>query len=102
MELNILLTIVLSVTLFLAMYIMGILFIFGKGGSLIAGYHFNPKGEKAKVYHKYVMRRIGIWFLLLIVLIHVGTICGLLNYLVASWVFFWSHACNNYFWTCMV
>lgn len=88
MALNIILAIVLSLTIFLAMYVMGILFIFGKGGSLIAGYHFAPKGEKANKYHKYIMRRIGIWFLLLISTIHVCTICGLFKYSVVSWVFF--------------
>ena len=87
MELNVLLAIVLSATLFVFVYIIGVLFSFGKCGILIAGYHFEPKGDKAKVYHKYVMRRIGLWFLMLIATVHIGTVCGLLGYNIVSYIF---------------
>lgn len=87
MELNVLFAILLSVTVFLFMYLFGAMFLFGKGGFLVAGYHFEPKGEKAKVYHNYIMRRLGLWALLLIATIHICTVCGLLGYKIVCYVF---------------
>lgn len=58
--------IVLVSTIFAILYILGILMLCGKGGILIAGYHYEPKTERAKKYHKKVMAVIGGWYMLLV------------------------------------
>lgn len=58
--------IVLVSTIFAILYILGILMLCGKGGILVAGYHYEPKTERAKKYHKKVMAVIGGWYMLLV------------------------------------
>ena len=48
------------------LYAIGIFMLCGKGGILVAGYHYEPKTERAKKYHKKVMQIIGLWYLALI------------------------------------
>ena len=51
------------------LYAIGIFMLCGKGGILVAGYHYEPKTERAKKYHKKIMRIIGLWYLALVTLI---------------------------------
>lgn len=53
-------------TMGILLYAIGILMLCGKGGILVAGYHYEPKTERAKKYHKKIMRIIGLWYLVLI------------------------------------
>ena len=53
-------------TIGILLYAIGILMLCGKGGILVAGYHYEPKTERAKKYHKKVMQIIGWWYLALI------------------------------------
>lgn len=56
-------------TMGILLYAIGILMLCGKGGILVAGYHYEPKTERAKKYHKKIMRIIGLWYLALVTLI---------------------------------
>lgn len=67
-------------------YLPGIYFLIGKGGITVAGYHFEPKNKKAMVHHKYIMRRLGIWYLLLIALLHSCTLCGMFKQMIACYI----------------
>ena len=53
-------------TIGVVLYAIGIFMLCGKGGILVAGYHYEPKTERAKKYHKKVMQIIGWWYLALI------------------------------------
>ena len=53
-------------TMGILLYALGIMMLCGKGGILVAGYHYEPKTERAKAYHKKVMQIIGLWYLALI------------------------------------
>lgn len=55
---------------FLPIYVYAILLFFGKGGSLLAGYHTSGKKTTAKKEHKYITRKASIFMLISIVLTH--------------------------------
>lgn len=74
-------------TIFALLYIMGILFCCGKGGSLIAGYRYEPKAPAALKYHRKIMLRIGLWYLLLIAGLHTCIMLGIYDYLILCHVF---------------
>lgn len=69
--------------IFFFLYILGIVFLCGKGGIAVAGYHFEPKGEESTKYHKFIMRRMGIWYLFIVLLLHICVIFGLFGHLIA-------------------
>ena len=66
MEGNEVLIICILSTIGVFLYAIGIFMLCGKGGILVAGYHYEPKTERAKKYHKKVMQIIGLWYLALI------------------------------------
>ena len=79
-------TAIISVV-FAFLYIMGIVFCCGKGGSLIAGYHYEAKAPTALKYHKKIMLRIGLWYLFLIASLHACIMLSIYNYFVLCYVF---------------
>lgn len=66
MEVKDIIAICILGTMGILLYALGILMLCGKGGILVAGYHYEPKTERAKKYHKKVMQIIGLWYLALI------------------------------------
>lgn len=78
MDTNSIVSILISVV-FLFLYLFSIYFMTGRGGYLIAGYHFQPTNKDAMKYHKYVMRRFGGYILLILIIIHILTISGILR-----------------------
>lgn len=72
--------------IFFIIYLPGVLFLIGKGGIAVAGYHFEAKNDKAKVYHKYIMRRLGVWYLVLIAVLHACILCGMHKKMTACYV----------------
>lgn len=61
------------------LYAIGIFMLCGKGGILVAGYHYEPKTERAKKYHKKIMRIIGLWYLALITSMFVLIVSAILS-----------------------
>lgn len=61
------------------LYAIGIFMLCGKGGILVAGYHYEPKTERAKKYHKKVMQIIGLWYLALITSMFVLIVSAILS-----------------------
>lgn len=66
-------------TMGILLYAIGILMLCGKGGILVAGYHYEPKTERAKKYHKKVMQIIGLWYLALITSMFVLIVSAILS-----------------------
>ena len=66
-------------TMGILLYAIGILMLCGKGGILVAGYHYEPKTERAKKYHKKIMRIIGLWYLALITSMFVLIVSAILS-----------------------
>lgn len=63
--------IVLAVSIvFAVLYAAGILFFFGRAGTLVAGYNFEPECPDAKKLHKKIMRRFGCALLLIFLFLH--------------------------------
>lgn len=63
--------IVLAVSIvFAVMYAVGILIFFGRAGTLVAGYNFEPECPDAKKLHKKIMRRFGCALLLIFLFLH--------------------------------
>lgn len=75
-----LIAIIVSV-IFCILYICMFYFISGHGGKSIAGYHFEPTNKDAKKYHRYIMRRVGIYGFLLIAIIHALTLSGIYKFM---------------------
>lgn len=69
MAFNEILILCIMCTIGVFLYAIGIMMLCGKGGILVAGYHYEPKTERAKKYHKKIMRVIGCWYLALVTLI---------------------------------
>ena len=69
MGFNEILILCIMCTIGVFLYAIGIMMLCGKGGILVAGYHYEPKTERAKKYHKKIMRVIGCWYLALVTLI---------------------------------
>ena len=57
------------------LYLLSILMFCGKGGTLIAGYHFSAKGKKAEKYHNFIMRIFGIIILAFTLFLHASLLC---------------------------
>lgn len=63
--------IVLAVSIvFAVLYAVGILIFFGRAGTLVAGYNFEPECPDAKKLHKKIMRRFGCALLLIFLFLH--------------------------------
>lgn len=63
--------IVLAVNIvFAVLYAVGILIFFGRAGTLVAGYNFEPECPDAKKLHKKIMRRFGCALLLIFLFLH--------------------------------
>lgn len=63
--------IVLAVSIvFAVLYAAGILIFFGRAGTLVAGYNFEPECPDAKKLHKKIMRRFGCALLLIFLFLH--------------------------------
>lgn len=63
--------IVLAVSIvFAVLYAVGILIFFGRAGTLVAGYNFEPECPDAKKLHKKIMRRFGCGLLLIFLFLH--------------------------------
>ena len=63
--------IVLAVSIvFAVLYAAGILIFFGRAGTLVAGYNFEPECPDAKKLHKKIMRRFGCGLLLIFLFMH--------------------------------
>lgn len=62
------------------------MFLFEKGGLAVAGYHFEPKGEKAIYYHKYIMRRMGLFYIILVGLLHSCVISSVYKQMTAFYI----------------
>lgn len=63
--------IVLAVSIvFAVLYAAGILIFFGRAGTLVAGYNFEPECPDAKKLHKKIMRRFGCGLLLIFLFLH--------------------------------
>lgn len=60
-------------------YLFCVFVFFGKGGSLIAGYNFSPKGKKAKKYHMIIMKAYSVFLFLFMASLHVLIIASILN-----------------------
>ena len=71
MEEDVRLYIVLAVSIvFAVLYAVGILIFFGRAGTLVAGYNFEPECPDAKKLHKKIMRRFGCGLLLIFLFMH--------------------------------
>ena len=84
MEQNELVAVCLSIV-FVFLYIPGIFFLFGKGGLSIGGYHYTASSEKGKYFHKIILRRAGVFYIILIGLIHACILTGILGKPVACY-----------------
>lgn len=84
MEQNELIAVCLSIV-FVFLYIPGIFFLFGKGGLSIGGYHYTASSEKGKYFHKIILRRAGVFYIILIGLIHACILTGILGKPVACY-----------------
>lgn len=63
--------IVLAVNIvFAVLYAAGILIFFGRAGTLVAGYNFEPECPDAKKLHKKIMHRFGCGLLLIFLFLH--------------------------------
>ena len=63
--------IVLAVSIvFAVLYAAGILIFFGRAGTLVAGYNFEPACPDAKKLHKKIMRRFGCGLLSIFLFLH--------------------------------
>lgn len=63
--------IVLAVSIvFAVLYAAGILIFFGRAGTLVAGYNFEPECPGVKKLHKKIMRRFGCALLLIFLFLH--------------------------------
>lgn len=71
---------------FVVLYILSIIIMSGHGGEMVSGYHYQPKLDKAKKPHKYVMFRVGFFTFLLVVLIHAIVVVGIMKYKIALYV----------------
>ncbi|MEG1535721.1 MAG: hypothetical protein RR416_01980 [Clostridia bacterium] len=85
MDIKPIISIVISF-IFVMLYILGFVFIAGRGGATISGYHFEPKGVKARMCHNYVMRRFGLWYLSLVAFIHTIVLCGINGHTIVVFV----------------
>lgn len=81
---NELIAVCLSIV-FVFLYIPGIFFLFGKGGLSIGGYHYTASSEKGKHFHKIILRRAGVFYIILIGLIHACILTGILGKPVACY-----------------
>lgn len=81
---NELIAVCLSIV-FVFLYIPGIFFLFGKGGLSIGGYHYTASSEKGKYFHKIILRRAGVFYIILIGLIHACILTGILGKPVACY-----------------
>ena len=81
---NELIAVCLSIV-FVFLYIPGIFFLFGKGGLSIGGYHYTASSEKGKYFHKIILRRAGVFYIILIGLIHACILTGILSKPVACY-----------------
>ena len=77
-ELNIAVAVIVSVVL-APVYAIGICFLFGAGGILLAGYHKDPRSERGKRASRYIVRRAGILTLIVLASLHVCILTGVLG-----------------------
>lgn len=71
-----------SSILCVVMYVLSISMLCGKGGTLIAGYHFNAKGKRAQKYHNHIMRIFGVIILVFTLFLHASLLCAAFKQLV--------------------
>ena len=68
--------------LFSLFYFISIFFMTGRGGIMIAGYHYQPIKKEAMKYHKYIMRRFGAFIFIIFLIIHILTISGIFKVMI--------------------
>lgn len=72
--------------LFALFYFVSIYFMTGRGGRLIAGYHYQPIKKEAMKYHKYVMRRFGAFIFIIFLIAHILTVSAIFKVMVLCYI----------------
>lgn len=84
-EIRLVIAVIISLV-FVPIYAIGIAMLFGKCGSLIAGYNKSPRSLGAKRAHTAIVRRSGILILSIVACLHVCIVSGILNIMTVCYI----------------